>query len=557
MLCKILRYSRIYLLFILSGWLTSCTYYMGVNRFERSFRKDDSFIFERKTEPNSCEQAFWHQNIVKQWAEKQLPDWQQQAKVSANRVLMTKVALKSDPAEVNRYVLNAVPNAKSGTKWFMNPKGDYDFTEIALSFILNKYGNDTTRIFPDVARHLAMNLIVSEGGDLHLFTPGTVWTMRETENHILMGNIGLYLKNQWVFANLYQEKKYDNQLNGVEDFLTNHLRKMLKTGFYEFNSDPYSGYSLTALLILHSCAESDELRQLSEQILDNVFYKYAHTSLHFRYYPPMRRRMERAGDPGLDRNPVNSLAQTLFALQAKGNTVADFPAHNHHQALIAVLSDYRLPEEILQIMGNPPGEYLLKVGHGPKSSPEIVSRGSGFMLTAGGVQPGKVSQVGARPITLLTHNDAMKLDEIFHIKSEKEMSKWNHTGVWHRLAVAEGKVHVPESAETIAEAAPWMVFYQDSLFVAVYQGENFGLMATFPSAHTEGCNLLIDLMESNPEASLEDGVFVFPDTQTTVKFDVSARKNRWVVMEVDSLQTDRKIFKWKRWNKQLFNQPQE
>jgi hypothetical protein len=530
---------------------------MGINRFERSFKQDDSFVFERKSDVISCEQPYWQQPIVQDWANRPLADWQEQAKVTANRILMAKIALKTNPAEVNRYMLNSIPNAKSGTKWFMNPNGDYDFTEIALSFILNKYGNDTTRIYPEVAQHLAMNLIVSEGGDLHLHTPGTLWLMRETENHILMGNIAQYLKNQWVYNNLYIEKKYDNQRNGVEQFLVNHLQTLLKTGFYEFNSDPYSGYSLTALLILHASAKSVELQILSQQILDNVFYQYAHSSLDFRYYPPMRRRMERAEDPNLVRNPINSLAQTLFAMQTKCVATTDFPQHNHHQALIALLADYRLPGEIIEMLKQREETYLLKIGHGPKSSPEIYSAGSGYLLSAGGVQPRKVSQVGVRPIALFTASNATDLEDVFHIKSDEPMAKWNHTGVWHRIAVAEGKVHVPESAEMIAQADPWSVYRQDNSYIAVYQDEIFGLLAIFPSNYADGCVLLMQLMDNNPESSVSEGKFTYPDIKPIVKFDVSARKNRWVIKSVNGIDLDRKTFQWKRWDMQTFDVNQE
>jgi len=529
-------------------FLNSCTYYFSVNHFDNHFKKDSSFNFERNSSTNFSKNnqvAYIQQPMVMHWAEMDFADWQKSAKLTANRIVLAKLAAGVDVFETNAYLLKATPNATIGTKWKLNPNGDYDFTEVVLAFMLNKFGNDSSIILPAVANHIAENLIVSGGSKPHLKTPGTLGLLRETENHVLMGTTALYLKNQWVLANTNTNIEFDNSINGVEQFLIKFLSSLTKSGFYEFNSDPYSGYSLTAILMLQDQAKSLEIKQLCQIILDQTFYQHALSSLNFKFYPPIRRIMERANDPQLSKNPVNSLALTFYAMAKNQLVETDWVQHNYHQALIALLSSYTLPNEIVNILDGEKEHYFLKVGRGPNSAPEIYSGSSNFLITAGGVNQKPASQLGYRPTTLLLNDKAENLEDVFHLISNRKKEKWNHTGVWDRLAVVDGTVAIPKDKLPLISDNNWSIFKENNLLIAVFQSTEMALLTVYEEWKGSEIELLKALTQSNSKESLFTA-FKFPDTNDEVKYNLNSKKKRWMITHVNGNKVNRKFLKWQR-----------
>jgi len=70
-------------------------------------------------------------------------------KVKNTRVLMAKLWMKKDLEEVNKTILNTKVRGVSGSRWKMNPKGDYDFTETVLITILYLFGDKPDILFPE------------------------------------------------------------------------------------------------------------------------------------------------------------------------------------------------------------------------------------------------------------------------------------------------------------------------------------------------------------------------------------------------------------------------
>lgn len=528
--------------------LNSCTYYFGINRFERHFRKDESFKFERNDQNQASKSStvnYAKHPLVMHWAEMELPNWQESAKVTANRVVLAKLAAGRDVFEVNSYLLKALPNATIGTKWKLNPNGDYDFTEVVLAYILNKFSADTTVLLPVVAKHIAEKLIISGGDKPHLKTPGTSGLLRETENHVLMGTSALYLKNQWVYENLNQNVDYDNSTNGVEQFLVKFLTSLSKSGFYEFNSDPYSGYSLTAILMLHEQSNSSKIKLLCQQVLDQTFYHHALASLNFNFYPPIRRRMERANDPNFSKNPLNSLALTLYAKAKNEWVTTDLVQHNYHQALIGVLTSYSLPDEVIGILDGNKEEYFLKIGRGPNSSPEIYSGSADYLITAGGLKQKPASQLGSRPITLILNDEAKMLDEVFHLRSNKNAEKLNHTGVWQRFAVVDGKAFIPKEKNAVLEKENWSIYKEGEMYISIFQNTEMALLAVFPNWEQSAEELLQNIEMHNKLENLSQR-FTFPDSKHTVSYDLSSKRKKWVITYINGQKTNRKFLKWER-----------
>lgn len=69
--------------------------------------------------------------------------------------------------------------------------------------------------------------------------------------------------------------EFDNKKNGVEEKLIAFLQEIFDYGIYEFNSDPYMGYTYCSLLNLNEFAESDKIIELSRKILDRINWQYA------------------------------------------------------------------------------------------------------------------------------------------------------------------------------------------------------------------------------------------------------------------------------------------
>ena len=200
--------------------------------------------------------------------------------------------------------MEAEPVGRSGTSSFTNKKGDYDFTEIILCSLLYMFGDQPELLYPETRDHLLNHLMIDVGNKSRTRAPRTLGIVGETENHVLMTETSRYLKNQWIFTHGNPDPQYDNNRNGLETFLSNYLEEMAKTGFFEFNSDPYMGYTLTALLTLHAWADSDLLKKQTINILHEANFKYLLSSYNFRRYPPFRRRMEKAQNPELDKHPI-------------------------------------------------------------------------------------------------------------------------------------------------------------------------------------------------------------------------------------------------------------
>ena len=525
------------LLIVLGTTLNSCAYYFG-SRWQNSFKKIEKTDYPRLGEcpkPLAVEKIALHP-LVKHFANKKLERPTKKDQRGPERIVLAKLAARQDIEEANDYLLNTNPWGNSGTSGSLNPKGDYDFTTVVLAAILYKFQKDTAVLWPQTAKHIGQVLLVEEGGRPHKKTPRTVGIMRDTENHILMTNISQYLKNQWMIENGYSDLKFNNIENGLEEFLLENLEELQLTGQYEFNSKPYEGYTISALLILQSYCTSKPLKEKATETLNQMCWEYMLTSSDFRKSSPFRRRMARHKNTSLTDNPSSSMMKAWFLEHEKGVFQVNEIPHNHHQALSAIIYDYRPPQEVWEENYT---ERFVKIGHGRGSSPEIYSRGDGFMLCAGGFQRGEVSQIVARPIVLMLYDGADDLKDCFHIRYKNDYTKWNNTGVHHRFAVGNGPVHIPSKYEAVDSLGNWRFFNPtENVFVVTYTEEEFGLIYLL-----EKDDSLVELAERNPNPTT--GVFK-KSVKSEIRFNVHANKGNWVIESVDGTEPNRKTDWWKR-----------
>lgn len=334
---------------------------------------------------------------------------------------------------------------------------------------------------------------------------------------------------------------YDNVANGMENKILAYLNHMKTNGLYEYNSIPYIGYTIAALLNLEAFA-SEKVSTEARNVLDYMNWTYAMGAYKLKYYPPMRRRYEKAKIQELttDYQSVFVKAWLSYAPIEPFNTdISNAEVH----ALVGSCMPYRPADKVVEVIFNKGSGYFIKLGHGKKSCPEIFTAGKHFLLSAGGANQGKHSLVIARPTMLFLNDKADKLPETFHLTGRgNDFMKWNNTGVYKNFACASGKVFVPEGFKPVIKRNSWAVYEgNNNVKIAVYAAEDVGLMLVFEDTKAE--ELLANLEKFNPNDEQLKTKFQFPDGQI-INYDVNTPQNKWVIQSVDGKSVDRDFHKW-------------
>jgi len=480
--------------------------------------------------------------ILEHWANKQLGDWKAEGKVSAPRALMGRFLLNRDLEAGNEYLQSVTPWGRAGSTWARHPEGDYDFTMTGLVPILFLFGDQPEVLHPETRDHLLNVLLPLEGGDPLVKVPRTLGFVRDTENHLLMTEGSRYLKNRWLELHGSVLPTHNNVTNGLEAWLLNLIEELHTAGLYEFNSIPYEGYTLIALLNLEAFG-SETLRSAARGLIDELNWKYAIGSLNYRRFPPFRRQYAHAADAALDGDRHVALIKTWMS------QLPDAPADSaltgsHHIALWACWAPYRLPDETVRWILEKTNDYVVRMGHGPGGSPEIYSGGAGHLLTAGGVNRGKRSLLVARPITLLLKDGATDLSQVLHLAGPgDDFRKWNNTGVWKNFAVAAGPVHIPDAWAADAEGTQWKVYQRGDLCIAVYSCAELGIVHVVKA--NEPTMVLERVENANGNANILRNSFRYSNG-FLIEFDLSAPKNRWIITKLNGEPVDRQFDRWPR-----------
>jgi len=234
--------------------LLSILFFVGITtivlaqkRFERPALKKGNVEVPHERTIQWTEKSALADTILAAWANLNLQ--QGDEKVKNPRVLMAKLWIKKDLVEVNKTIINTKVRGISGSKWKMNLKGDYDFTETVLITILYLFGDKPEILFPETTQYLINTLLIDEGNKFRYYTIGTLRLIRETENHILMTEGSRYLKNRWLMTHGNSDPIYDNVKNGMENSILKFMVEMQTAGLYEFNSLPYNGYKYLSVII--------------------------------------------------------------------------------------------------------------------------------------------------------------------------------------------------------------------------------------------------------------------------------------------------------------------
>lgn len=506
---------------------------------------------------------------LEHWAAQPMPTQGPDMKTRGTRTLLARLATGRDIGEVNEFLQGAVPWSVSGSEWDVRElfgfkkrytdrlrlghRGDYDFTAAGLVSILMLFGDQPEVLHPDTVDRLVEVLLIDTGGRPQPRVPRSLGLVAETENHVLMTESSRYLANQWRRSRGCPSPRHDNRANGLEMWLLRYLRRIQERGFDEYDSIPYQGYSLHALLNLEAFADSPELAGLARELLDTVAWEYALGSLDFRRCVPFRRQLAHADTTDPSRDPLSLMMAVWTADAVSGDTpsLRRRAATSAHGMMAAALP-YSPPPELLAFLARRPRpEYFVRIGRGRNASPALFSGGPGFLLSAGGVAfgPRMLSETVARPVTLLLADGETDLTRCFRIPGgSPDMLGWNHTGVAHLFACGNAPVEIPPQAESIVQEGAWSVFRplpEEELLLLVHRSANLGIMALFPEPTLAPEELLRVAAAANGEGDLRRQ-FVFPATGRVVAYDVDAPTSEWVIAADGGETLERDYASWTR-----------
>jgi hypothetical protein len=530
---------------LLAILLPSCTYYCGKDKLVKHFTAIPPMIpavYDYNSSFSEKQDYDIHDSIIEFYARLPIPDGKVAGQTDAIRRVLAKLVQKREVPEVNAFLMTLKQWNDHGTTSFLHPSGDYDFTEITFCSLLYLFGDKPDLLYPQTREHILQYLITNSGPKTSLRMPGFKWLMRETENHILMGEVSRYLKNQWLHEHGDTSMIYDNHKNGIEKWMLNHLDEKFRGGFYEFNSDPYAGYSMQALLTLFSFTHSDTIRHAANKLLNEVMYEYSLSSMNESRYTVFRRQFHRAKEPAFDGDPVSSIIRVLVSRK----TGEKFNIRAKQHGLITLLLHYRLNDDLAGLLTGTEKNYFAVLGHGRMGAPEIYNGGKGYVISGGGMVRGFASQLGARPEMLLLNDQVGNRDSCFYLCAKGKMKQWNNTGVYRNFACANQPVHIPPQYKPVLEKDGWQVFHDPSgkLSIFTYSAQSVGLLTISGKSNTPDSQALNEIITANAGLNLKKQ-FMLPN-QWLISYDLHSPKNRWVIKSINRKKVDRKIDKWPR-----------
>lgn len=435
-----------------------------------------------------------------------------------------------------------------------------DFSTTVLTRILYQFGDSEDILYPETRKHLLENVLKLDGSDFPVSNPGTFGLIDETENHVLMIAGSMYLKNSWLQKAGNTEACFDNKKNAVEAKLVDYLKDLKTKGLREFNSRPYAGYTMTALLNLYDFAESEVKKQAGE-LLDLIAYQYALSSCDYKRFPIFARQQAYEKETSL----VNC-AITPYMRVWMGEDVDCYVRETYHtsakHALIALTSSYKIPQNVQSILRQEPSSYFATIRQ-RWSAVEIyhsckTAQGEKYLLSAGGTYSKWHRwrwEVIPRPITLILEGGSESdLSQSFYLGTELsskkpgvDATKRNNTGVYQNFACARCPVHIPAhlTPKIESQRSNWKLYEPRSgLTAAVFSKKQLGILVLFPQKPSE--QLLNAIENANPCSHRLESQFVFPEDKRCLTYDVNTPSARWVMISDSkaSAPLERNFRKW-------------
>lgn len=272
--------------------------------------------------------------------------------------------------------------------------GEYDVALSGYIPIIDRFGD----ILPSaVYEHIVNDLLNTRGrldrSDLDFILGGPI-TLSETENHINMIESARYLTNDLLYART-GDPQYDNARNGdksvpsMRTWWLKHLQRFLQTDFIEYNARPYQGYSLRAIQNLYSFAHDPAVKAAAGMVLDYVSAKLAASSNDNRRAVPYRRKAEYNSSSNLMGYRADPQSERMLALVGDLDILGqpyrgdlNSPWYPQDDAEMAIVSSYRIPAAILDLLINPGHRIFYQGLH--HYADELYASSPSYLISAGG-----------------------------------------------------------------------------------------------------------------------------------------------------------------------------
>ncbi|MEP3388344.1 MAG: hypothetical protein ABJO02_09170 [Reichenbachiella sp.] len=514
---------------------------MGAIKY-RDFEMDPgNIIVPKQRTLNWKEKSVFADSICQVFADMPITDKMLFRKGATTRILLARLKLRQNVSEANEILQKMTVWGNCGSSWSMNPKGDYDFPLTILTTIFWMFEDQPEVLYPKTREHLLNVLLSEDGGKFSYTAPKTLGLVFETENHMLMTEGSRYLKNRWIRLQGNSDSYYDNVENGMEEKLLSLLEEMKTNGLYEFNSIPYIGYTITALLNLEAFADK-KVSDTARDVLDYLNWSYALSSLNLKHFPPMRRRYEKASIQELTTDYHSGFIKSWLSYSDIEDYDKNIGAAGRH-ALMGAVMPYRPTDQFVEMLFDKQEGYFVRQGHGEEACPEISSAGKNFLISAGGVNRGRKSRIVARPICLFLNDSTDHLSEIFHLSGPGvDFMKWNNTGVYKNFACAAGPVHIPENFVAVANEGNWSAYaVANEVTVITYSSDSLGLLSVFEGVIPQ--EIFEKVLKENADVQRLYREFQFPNG-ALLGYDLKAPKDQWVMMSENDQSLDRDFDAW-------------
>ncbi len=329
--------------------------------------------------------------------------------------------------------------------------GDYDFVLMSLLPVayLNE-GSGRTLLTSEARNKLVRTLMSRRGGEIYkTFKLDNCIGVKvtDTENHILMTAVAQLLTNQLLFKD---EKKpeFDNNKNGLNVWILNHLQEFMKTGFSEFNARPYQGYTWIALTNLYEYSEDQKVKVMAQMVLDYLSAKFAVQSLDLRRYGPIRRQIRYHN---IERLTSGDRVSDWFKMTAGNFGLTESLPENlngplqNYFAFFSAIQSYTPPDFVLDILLSKEEPIFQKF---KESDPEIYFSSPSFLLSAGGRHRNQLDAGDGQndalgfATTLMPKGSEMQLSRLFHFVGHNKRFEVNNTCLFKNFACGYN-LHIP------------------------------------------------------------------------------------------------------------------
>lgn len=371
-----------------------------------------------------------------------------------------RVVTKTDIESVNDYLLDErFEPALVGTRiklfgGLCKRYGDYDFVLQELVRIAY-HGKG---VISDAAYERLLNELLSQKGNKHYthFAMGVCGRkIKDTENHVLMTEVARYLTNQLMLDETGDEI-YDNEKNGFNTWMIDHLEYFFKHGFSEINSKPYAGYTIQTLLNLYDYARDERVKRSSQILLDYLAMKFAMESSQGRRYPTFRRQYRRYLDERIDEADYMSAAMMIWAGQYDYLNHSDIDLsqstlpYGDRIALNISLSTYRPHPYVYEHLFNP-AESLQFYDFDHKGM-QVVYKNPQYVISGGGVHRrlfppfSMLNDVLAAPTMIIPNKKGRLLSEMIYFLGYNKEKKRSNLCV-NKNFMCGFNLHIPKSFE--------------------------------------------------------------------------------------------------------------